>query len=56
MLIAREARTEGRFHRRFEVLALDTLDPIKQASTPSLLVAFGQWSDAQWRQRTVALR
>lgn len=56
LLIARESRIEGRFHRRFEVLALDTLDPVKQASSPSLLVAFGQWSDAQWRRRTVALR
>ncbi|MBL8347840.1 MAG: hypothetical protein JNN03_20570 [Rubrivivax sp.] len=56
LLIARESRIEGRFHRRFEVLALDTLDPVKQASTPNLLVAFGQWSDAQWRRRTVALR
>lgn len=56
LLIARESRTEGRFHRRFEVLALDTLDAVKQASTPNQLVAFGQWSDAQWRRRTVALR
>lgn len=56
LLIARESRTEGRFHRRFEVLALDTLGSVKQADTPHLLVAFGQWSDAQWRQRTVALR
>jgi len=56
LLIARESRIEGRFHRRFEVLALDSLDPVKQASTPNLLVAFGQHSDAQWRKRTVALR
>jgi hypothetical protein len=56
LLVARESRTEGRFQRRFEVLALDTLDAVKQASTPHLLVAFGQWSDVQWRRRTVALR
>ena len=56
LLVAREARAEGRFHRRFEVVSLDTLDTVKQASTPTLLVAFGQWSDAQWRRRTVALR
>ena len=56
VLVARESRIEGRLSRRFEVLALDTLDPVKQASTPNLLVAFGQWSDAQWRRRTVALR
>jgi len=56
LLVARESRIEGRFHRRFEVLALDTLDPVKQASTPNLLLAFGQFSDAQWRKRTVALR
>jgi len=56
LLVARESRIEGRFHRRFEVLALDTLDAVKQASTPQLLAAFGQFSDAQWRRRTVALR
>jgi hypothetical protein len=56
LLVARESRIEGRFHRRFEVLALDTLDTVKQASSPQLLVAFGQFSDAQWRRRTVALR
>ncbi|MBL8342208.1 MAG: hypothetical protein JNL30_12125 [Rubrivivax sp.] len=56
LLVARESRIEGRFHRRFEVLALDTLDAVKQASSPQLLAAFGQFSDAQWRRRTVALR
>jgi len=56
LLVAREARAEGRFHRRFEVLALDTLDAVKQAGAPQQLLAFGQWSDAQWRRRTVALR
>jgi hypothetical protein len=56
MLVARESRVEGRFNRRFEVLALESLDAVKQASTPNLLVAFGQHSDVQWRRRTVALR
>jgi hypothetical protein len=56
LLIARESRIEGRLQRRFEVLALDSLQAVKQASTPQLLVAFGQFSDAQWRRRSVALR
>ncbi|MBL8326852.1 MAG: hypothetical protein JNJ89_18015 [Rubrivivax sp.] len=56
LLVARESRIDGRFHRRFEVLALDTLDAVKQASSPQLLSAFEQFSDAQWRRRTVALR
>jgi hypothetical protein len=56
LLVARESRTDGRFNRRFEVLSLDTLDAVKQASAPTLLAAFGQWGDVQWRRHTVALR
>ena len=40
----------------FEVLSLDTLAVDKQASTPSLLAAFGKWQDAAWKRQTVSLR
>jgi hypothetical protein len=56
MLLAREARVEGRFKRSFEVVSLDTLNVEKQASTPSLLVLFGKWQDAAWKRLTVSLR
>ncbi len=56
MLVAREARTDGRIQRSFEVLRLDTLAVDKQASTPSLLVAFGKWQDAGWKAMTVSVR
>jgi hypothetical protein len=56
MLVAREARVEGRIKRSFEVLKLDALVTEKQASSPSLLVLFGKWQDAAWKRQTVSLR
>ena len=56
LLVAREARIEGRLRRSFEVLSLDTLNTEKQASTPQWLQLFGQWQDARWKQHTVSLR
>jgi hypothetical protein len=56
LLVAREARVEGRSIRRFEVLSLDTLATERYAGTPQMLAAFGRWADAQWRRGTVSLR
>jgi hypothetical protein len=56
LLVAREARVEGRSIRRFEVLNLDTLATERYAGTPQMLAAFGRWADAQWRRSTVSLR
>jgi len=56
MLLAREARVEGRVRRSFEVFNLETLATEKQASMPQLLVLFGQWQDALWKSQTVSLR
>lgn len=55
LLIAREVLERGRFHRRFEELRLADLVPVKQASSPELLVDFGRWQDAAWRRDTLAL-
>jgi hypothetical protein len=56
ILVAREARVEGRIKRSFEVLKVDGLVVEKQASTSSLLVLFGKWQDPAWRHQTVSLR
>lgn len=56
LLMAREARTEGRYKRSFEVAELATLNVQKQASAPGPLAAFGKWQDAAWKRQTVILR
>lgn len=55
ILIAREAKERGSFRRRFEVLLLDDLAPVRQASTPELLLDFRAGQDSQWRRNTLAL-
>jgi hypothetical protein len=56
LLVAREAKADGKLQRRFEVLALDTLAAERSASTSQLLAAFGRWQDAAWVRGTVSLR
>ena len=56
LLVVREAKSNGRVTRRFEVLRTDTLIAEKSASEPRQLTAFGLWADAGWRQETVSLR
>jgi hypothetical protein len=56
ILVAREARGEGRYRRRFEVVRLDTLAIETQASDSSALRAFQRWQDAAWKRQTLALR
>jgi hypothetical protein len=55
LLIARETREHGMFHRRFEELRLEDLVQVKQASSPELLADFGRWQDVSWRRDTLAL-
>jgi hypothetical protein len=55
LLIAREVKDRGRFHRRFEELRLDDLALLQQASAPELLRDFGSWQDVTWRRDTLAL-
>jgi hypothetical protein len=56
LLIAREAKEHGRFRLRFEELQLDDLLPVRQASTPDLLLDFRRWQDSRWHRDTLALR
>jgi hypothetical protein len=55
LLIAREVKESGRFHRRFEELRLDDLALARQANTPELLPDFGRWQDVGWRRDTLAM-
>jgi hypothetical protein len=55
-LVVRELRTNGRFHRRFELIGLDSLQTQRQAGTPALIPGFGRWQDTSWRATTVSLR
>ena len=56
MLVAREARGEGRHRHSFEVVRLDDLRTERQAGDPSLLGAFQRWQDPAWKRATVSLR
>lgn len=56
LLIAREARAEGRRLHRFEVLDAGTLATERFASTPQLLAAFTTGADAEWKRGTLSLR
>jgi hypothetical protein len=55
LLVAREVKERGRFRRRFEVLRLEDLALVRQASTPELLRDFGRWADVTWRRDSLAL-
>ena len=55
LLIARELRQRGQFHRRFEELRLEDLLAVRQASSPELLADFGRWQDVAWRRDTLTL-
>jgi len=56
ILVAREASGEGKYRRNFELLRLDSLLPVRQASDPSVLGAFQRWQDPAWKRETLSLR
>lgn len=56
MLAAREARVNGRFIHRFEILDMTTLAASHYADKPSSLSLFYRHQDALWRSQTVSLR
>lgn len=55
LLLAREARVDGRFKRSFEVASVATLNTEKQAGAPTALALF-KWQDPAWKRSTVMLR
>ena len=57
LLVAREARVDGKRQRRFEVLKIDAGYAAERwASEPQMLAAFSRWPDAAWKSGTVSLR
>jgi hypothetical protein len=56
VLVAREARAEGRYRRSFEVLRVADLATQHQAGDPTQLAAFQRWQDAGWKRMTVSVR
>ncbi|HEY1287829.1 MAG TPA: hypothetical protein VGF58_05835 [Burkholderiales bacterium] len=56
MLVAREARGDGRYRRSFELVRLDTLATVSHATEPSGVREFQRWQDASWKSSTVSLR
>jgi hypothetical protein len=56
MLLAREARGEGKYQRSYELVRLDTLAAERQSGDPASLGAFQRWQDPAWKRLTVSLR
>jgi hypothetical protein len=56
MLVAKEARAEGRYRRSYEVVDLDTLETRRQTGEPALLGAFQRWQAPDWKAASLSLR
>jgi hypothetical protein len=56
VLVAREARGEGRYRRSYEVVSLDSLATQRQSGEAGVLGPFQRWADAGWRRGSVAAR
>lgn len=56
VLVAREARGEGKYQRSFEVIELGTLGTERQVAAPGMLSSFQRWQDPQWKRLSLSLR
>jgi hypothetical protein len=56
LLLAREARSEGKYKRNYEVMNLDSLTIERQTNDPEILGPFQRWTDPSWKRLTLSLR
>lgn len=56
VLVAREARGDGRYRRSYEVVGLDSLATQRQSQDAVNLGPFMRWQDPAWKRMTVAVR
>lgn len=56
LLLAREARIDGRIQRSFEVFHVPSLRPELSVDKPRNSVTFSKWQDSQWLGQTLSLR
>jgi len=56
LLLAREARGDGRYQRNYEVVSLDSLAVARQSGDAGSLGPFQRWQDPAWKRQTVSLR
>lgn len=56
VLVAREARGEGKYRRSYEVMAIGSLVPQRQSPDAASLGPFQRWQDPGWKRMTVSLR
>jgi hypothetical protein len=56
VLVAREARGEGKYRKSFEVVKLNTLTAERQAAEAAMLGAFQRWQDPGWKGMSVSSR
>ena len=56
MLVAREARGDGKYKRNYELVRLASLRTERQSSDPSVMGVFQRWQDPSWKRQTVSVR
>jgi hypothetical protein len=56
MLVAREARGDGKYKRSFELVSLDSFVATRQSVDASQFGPFQRWQDPSWKRMTVSLR
>ena len=56
MLVAREARGQGRYRKSFEVVRIDSLATERVTGDVAALPVFQRWQDARWKSETLSLR
>ncbi|MCE1192690.1 MAG: hypothetical protein LWW96_11110 [Acidovorax sp.] len=56
MLVAREARGQGRYRKSFEVVRLDGLATERVTGDVAALPLFQRWQDPAWKRQTLSLR